>query len=110
VARVPSPPERLCAPPVSDTPHRPGSSLDALGDDAGRAARLAGASAAHRYSQPREPVDARVDAVLDAARARCGADLWDAAAREGATLSFEDAIGYAPEQTRDQTSTLRPIG
>jgi predicted ATPase/DNA-binding SARP family transcriptional activator len=71
------------------------------GDDH-RAARLSGAASAHRYGGPKEdPVAARLDAAfLEAARTRHGADAWDAAARQGATMSFEDAIAYALEETR----------
>jgi predicted ATPase/DNA-binding SARP family transcriptional activator len=67
-----------------------------------RAARLIGAASAHRYGQPTDPVDARLDAAFfDAARARHGADTWDAAVRDGTALSFEDAIAYALEETSD---------
>ena len=70
-------------------------------DDLDRAARLTGAAAAHRYDEPHDPVDARLDATfLEPARARCGADAWDAALREGAALSFEDAIAYALDERR----------
>jgi hypothetical protein len=68
------------------------------GDDH-RAARLVGAATAHRYGQPRDPVDARLDATFfKPARTRHGADTWDAAAREGSVLSFADAIAYALEE------------
>jgi predicted ATPase len=68
------------------------------GDDH-RAARLLGAAAAHRYGQPTDPVDARLDATFfELARTRFGADEWDAAAREGSALSFEDAIAYALQE------------
>jgi hypothetical protein len=43
------------------------------------------------------PPDAR---FLEPARARHGADVWDAAASEGSALSFEDAIAYALEEPR----------
>jgi predicted ATPase/class 3 adenylate cyclase len=69
--------------------------------DVHRAARLVGAARAHRFGQPEDPVHARLDATFfDPARTRHGADAWDAAAREGATLSFEDAIAYALEESR----------
>jgi predicted ATPase len=68
------------------------------GDD-DRAARLLGAAAQHRYGQPKDPVDARLDATFfEPARTRRGADEWDAAAREGSALSFEDAIAYALQE------------
>ena len=48
-----------------------------------------------------DPVEARLDATFfEPARTRYGADAWDAAAREGGTLSFEDAIAYALEEPR----------
>jgi hypothetical protein len=57
----------------------------------------------------------QVAAFLKTARTRHGADAWDAAARERATLSFEDAIAFAlresPPQTRGRGSchaTLPP--
>jgi hypothetical protein len=77
------------------------------GDD-DRAARLLGAAAEHRYGQPKDPVDARLDATFfEPARARRGADEWDAAAREGSALSFEDAIAYALEEPRARIGAPR---
>ena len=68
----------------------------AVRNDTDRAARLAGAAAAHRCCAPQDEVDARLDATfIQPARRRQGADAWDAAARDGGTLSFEDAITYA---------------
>ena len=66
------------------------------------AGQLSGAASAHPHGEPSEdPIAARLDtALLKAARTRHGADAWDAAAREGATLSFEDAIAYALEEPR----------
>ena len=70
-------------------------------DDFERAARLAGASAAHRYGDPEDAVGARLRATfLDPARTRYGADAWDAAASEGAALGFSDAIAYALGRAR----------
>jgi len=67
--------------------------------DAERAATLVGAAEAHRYGQQKDPVEARLDATFfEPARARCGIDAWNAAAREGSVLSFEDAIAYALEE------------
>jgi predicted ATPase/class 3 adenylate cyclase len=68
------------------------------GDD-DRAATLVGAAAAHRYDQPEDAVEARLDRTFfEPARARCGTDTWNAAAREGSVLSFEGAIAYALEE------------
>ena len=53
------------------------------------------------YGQPQDVVEARLDAAFfDAARTRFGADAWEAAGRDGAALSFEDAIAYALEERR----------
>jgi predicted ATPase/class 3 adenylate cyclase len=72
------------------------AALDAMRGDARRAARLVGAATAHRRDQSQDLVNARLDAAfLEDARARCGADTWDAGMSEGATLSLEDAIAYA---------------
>jgi ATP/maltotriose-dependent transcriptional regulator MalT len=68
-----------------------------------RAARLYGAADAHRYGQPQDPVDARLyTTFFDAARERLGADVWDARVREGAALSFEDAIAYGLQDSDAQ--------
>jgi predicted ATPase/class 3 adenylate cyclase len=70
------------------------------GDDK-RAATLVGAAEAHRYDRPEDPVEARLaETFFEPARARCGTDAWNAAAREGSALSFEDAIAYALEEPR----------
>jgi predicted ATPase/class 3 adenylate cyclase len=70
------------------------------GDDK-RAATLVGAADAHRYDKADDPVEARIDATFfEPARARCGSEAWNAAAREGSMLSFEDAIAYALEESR----------
>jgi predicted ATPase/class 3 adenylate cyclase len=70
-------------------------------DDDERAATLVGAADAHRYDQAEDPVEARLDVTFfEPARARCGTDAWDAAAREGSALSFEDAIAYALQEPR----------
>ena len=77
------------------------AAVAAVSDDLDRAARLTGAAAAHRYGEPEDPVDVRLDATfLEPARVRWGADAWDAAVREGAALSFEDAIAYALDERR----------
>jgi predicted ATPase/class 3 adenylate cyclase len=70
--------------------------------DLHRAARLVGATAAHRYGLPEDPVDARLETTFfEPARTLHGADAWNAAAREGGALSFEDAIAYALEEPSD---------
>ena len=72
------------------------AAVSAVQGDDDRAARLVGAAAEHRYGQPNDPVDARLDGTFfEPARTRHGADAWDAAAREGSALGFEDAIAYA---------------
>ena len=64
--------------------------------DAGRAATLVGAADAHRYANTPDPVEDRLDeAFFEPARARCGTEAWDAAARAGGRLSFEEAIASA---------------
>jgi predicted ATPase/class 3 adenylate cyclase len=69
--------------------------------DAERAATLVGAADAHRYAQPQDQVEARLDeTIFEPAGERCGLDAWNAAAREGSGLSFEDAIAYALEEPR----------
>jgi predicted ATPase/class 3 adenylate cyclase len=68
------------------------------GDDK-RAATLVGAADAHRYGTPEDPIEARLDGTFfKPARARGGTDAWNAAAREGSALSFQDAIAYALEE------------
>jgi tetratricopeptide (TPR) repeat protein len=73
-----------------------------VGDDPTRAATLVGAAAAHRYGQPEDALDARLDrAFFEPARTRHGAEAWDATARDAGGLSFEDAVAYALEEERD---------
>jgi predicted ATPase/class 3 adenylate cyclase len=77
------------------------AALDATRGDTLRAARLIGAATAHRHDQPPDLVNARLDpAFLEDARTRCGADTWDAAMSEGATLSLQEATAYALQETR----------
>jgi hypothetical protein len=82
-------------------------------DDLDRAARLAGAAAAHRYDQPFDAVETRVDAAFfQPARRRYGPDAWDAAHREGAALEVNDAIAYALDESRPQirdAATNKPL-
>jgi predicted ATPase/class 3 adenylate cyclase len=67
--------------------------------DRARAATLVGAAEAHRYDNAPGPVEARLDEAFFApARSRLGTDAWDAAAREGNVLSFDEAIAYALEE------------
>jgi predicted ATPase/class 3 adenylate cyclase len=67
-----------------------------------RAARLAGAASALHYGAPYAVVEDRLDATFfETARASCGADAWNAAADEGAALSFDDAIAYALQEPRE---------
>ena len=68
--------------------------------DTERAAVLVGAARAHRYDNPQDPVQARLDEeYFEPARTCCGVDTWDAAVRDGSALSFDDAIAYALEET-----------
>jgi predicted ATPase/DNA-binding SARP family transcriptional activator len=69
--------------------------------DSKRAATLVGAAASHRYGEVPSLVDARLDAkFFEPARKRRGAPEWDAAVRDGGTLSFMDAIAYALREPR----------
>jgi predicted ATPase/class 3 adenylate cyclase len=64
-----------------------------------RAATLVGAAEAHRFGQPEDPVETRLDETyFEPARTRFGTDAWNAAAREGSALSFEDAVAYGLEE------------
>jgi hypothetical protein len=76
--------------------------------DAKRAATLVGAADAHRYDKTEDPVEARLDETFfEPARTRCGTRAWDAAVRDGSTLTFEDAIVYALEEPRAWISAHR---
>jgi hypothetical protein len=75
------------------------AAIAVVNGDGKRAATLVGASDAHRYDQTEDPVEARLEgAFFEPARTRHGTDTWNAAAREGSALSFEDAIAYALEE------------
>ena len=64
--------------------------------DLDRAAWLYGMSTMHRYGHAEDPVDGRLRTTFfEPARARLGADDWDSRVREGAALSFDDAIAAA---------------
>jgi hypothetical protein len=77
------------------------AAVAAVHGDNHRAARLVGAATAHRYGHPQDPVEERLYArFLAPARARHGTDRWDAAARDGSALSFEDAIAFALQEPR----------
>jgi predicted ATPase/class 3 adenylate cyclase len=77
------------------------AAVAAVDGDLQRAARLTGAATAHRHGAPHTPVDDRLDAAFFTdARTRYGAHAWDATTRDGAALSFEDAIAYALEERR----------
>ncbi len=100
----------LVARPIAWEGLRGLAAVAAVGGDAKRAALLVGAAAAHSYEQQQDVVDARLDKdVFGPARIRCGTDAWDAAARDGGTLSFEDAIAYALEERRTNTAKGSPI-
>lgn len=65
-------------------------------DDLDRAARLCGAATAHRYSDPENAIDTRLNATFfEPARTRRGTEVWDAAVHDGSALSIDDAIAYA---------------
>jgi hypothetical protein len=75
------------------------AAVAALRGDHKRAATLVGAAAAHRYGEPEDPVDTRLDAeFFEPARRRHGVDPWDATARDAGVMSFEDAIAYALDE------------
>jgi predicted ATPase/DNA-binding SARP family transcriptional activator len=90
---------RLVAPRFASEALNGLAAVAAVRNDTDRAARLAGAAAAHRDDGPQDEVEARLDAAfVQPARRRQGADAWDAAARDGGTLSFEDAVTYALQE------------
>jgi hypothetical protein len=82
------------------------AAVAAARDEPGRAARLAGAAATHRYGEPEDAVGGRLQATfLDPVRARLGAEARDSAVRDGATLTFDDAIAYALSDSRTPAHT-----
>jgi hypothetical protein len=87
--------ELVVLPMAAEGLHGLGALAAVRGDDH-RAARLAGAATAHRYNQPHDAFEVRLDAtLLQPARARIGAQAWDAAIQQGIALSFEAAIADA---------------
>jgi predicted ATPase len=84
------------------------AALAAVGDDLDRAARLIGAAAAHRYGEPEDAIDARLDATFfRPARTRRGADAWDASVHDGAAMDFDAAIAYALTDSGTNGPALR---
>ena len=77
------------------------AAVAAVRGDNDRAARLLGAAAEDRHDRAEDPVETRLDTeFFEPARTHHGADAWDATAREGSVLSFDDAIAYALEEPR----------
>jgi predicted ATPase/DNA-binding SARP family transcriptional activator len=75
------------------------AAIAVVNGDGNRAATLVGAADAHRCDIPEDPVEARLErAFFEPARTRYGTNVWNAAARAGNALSFEDAIAYALEE------------
>jgi predicted ATPase len=76
------------------------AAVAALDNELERAARLAGAAAAHRCGESDDTAGAsRLGAaILEPARNRFGADAWDAAFRVGATLSLDEAVATALDE------------
>ena len=80
------------------------AAVAAARDDLDRAARLYGAAAAYRHSDPENAIDTRLHATFfEPARTRRGPEAWDAAVHDGGTLSFNDAIAYALTDSRTDT-------
>jgi predicted ATPase/DNA-binding SARP family transcriptional activator len=87
---------RLIALPIASEGLLGLAAVAVVDGDLGHAARLRGAATAHGHGQQKDDVEARLKATFFApARKRHGADAWDTAVREGAQLSFEDAIACA---------------
>jgi len=81
------------------------AAVEAVRGDLHRAAPLVGAADAHWYGSQQDEVMARLrTAFIDPAGTRHGSEAWDAAVRDGAAFSFEDAIAYA----LDEASALHP--
>ena len=72
------------------------AAVAAVRDDLDRAARLCGAAAAHRYGDPENAIDTRLNSTFfEPARTRRGPEAWDGAVHAGSALNFNDAIAYA---------------
>ena len=77
------------------------AAVAAVRGDNDRAARLLGAAAEDRHDRAEDPVETRLDTeFFEPARTHHGAHAWDATAREGSVLSFDDAIAYALNEPR----------
>jgi hypothetical protein len=85
------------------------AAVAAVDNELERAARLAGAAAAHRDGDIDDSPVGRLDAtILGPARTCFGAGAWDAALREGTALSVEDAIAYALEPRPQAANPASP--
>ena len=73
------------------------AAVAAVEDDLDRAATLTGAADAHRRHDAlaAESVARLRETFLEPARARFGADAWEAARHAGAAMSLDDAVAYA---------------
>jgi predicted ATPase len=81
------------------------AAVAAVDEDVPRAARLAGAAAAHGV--PDDSFAARLERTfLEPARARCTAAEWRTAAAEGAGLSLDQAIHYARQRPSSRPPAL----
>ena len=75
------------------------AAVAAVREDLDRAARLCGAAAAHRYGDPENAIDTRLQATFfEPARTRRGPEAWDAAVHDGSALNFNNAITYALQE------------
>ena len=91
----------LVVPPAASEALTGLAAVAAADNELERAARLAGAAAAYRQAHVEDAVPTRLDpSILEPARTRFGADAWDAALRQGAALSFKEAIAYALDEPR----------
>jgi hypothetical protein len=89
----------LVIPPQAFEGLRGLAAIAVLNGDRTRAATLVGAADAHRYDNRQDPVEARLETgFFEPTRRRYGSDAWNAAAREGRALRFEEAIAYALEE------------
>jgi hypothetical protein len=101
----------LVVPPAASEALTGLAAIAAADNELERAARLAGAAVAHRQAHIQDAAAARLDpSVLVPARTRFGADAWDALLREGAALSFKQAIAYGLDEPPQlgRAATRRP--